>query len=71
MQARIGDRLIVGQGPYRTGEIIAVPRDDGQPPYAVKWLSDGNIAIVLPDQYMRIVPASHPAGLGRCQGTPG
>ena len=34
--------------------IIAVPRADGTPPYIVKWLSDGHIAMVVPDHHMRV-----------------
>lgn len=64
MRAKVGDRLLVGHGRRRTGLIADVPRPDGQPPYIVKWLSDGHIAMVLPDQYARVIPASHPAGTG-------
>lgn len=64
MHAQVGDRLLVGHGHQRTGLIIAVPRSDGQPPYIVKWLSSGHIAMVFPDQYDRIVPPGHPAGTG-------
>jgi len=32
---------------------------DGHPPYIVKWMSGGNIAMVDPDQYARVIPASH------------
>jgi Domain of unknown function (DUF1918) len=64
MQAQVGDRLLVGPGQDRTGLVVGVPRDDGLPPYIVKWLSDGHIAMVYPDQYARIIPAAHPAGTG-------
>jgi uncharacterized protein DUF1918 len=62
MRAQVGDRLLVGHGRQRTGLIIGLLRSDGQPPYVVRWLSGGNIAMVFPDQYARIVPAGHPAG---------
>ena len=39
------------------GEVVGVPSADGSPPYIIKWLKDGHIAMVLPDQYSRIVPA--------------
>ena len=55
MRARIGDRLVVGEG--RIGEVVGVPSADGSPPYIIKWLKDGHIAMVYPDQYARIVPA--------------
>src|SRR6516162_9212300 len=54
MRARIGDRLVVGDD--RIGEVVGVPSADGSPPYIIKWLKDGHIAMVLPDQYSRIVP---------------
>ena len=62
MHAQVGDRLLVGPGQHRIGLILDVPRPDGLPPYIIKWLNDGHIAMVFPDQYARIVPASHPAG---------
>jgi hypothetical protein len=58
MRARIGDRLVVGEG--RIGEVVGVPSADGSPPYIIKWLKDGHIAMVLPDQYARIIPAGEP-----------
>jgi hypothetical protein len=58
--ADIGDRLIVEGDPARAGLIIGVPRDDGSPPYIVKWLADGHIAMVSPGEFARIVPAGAP-----------
>jgi Domain of unknown function (DUF1918) len=55
MRARVGDRLVVGKD--RTGVVVGVPSADGSPPYIIKWLTDGHIAMVFPDQYSRIVPA--------------
>jgi Domain of unknown function (DUF1918) len=55
MRAQIGDRLVVG--PDRIGIVIGVPAANGSPPYVVKWLKDGHIALVQPDEYARIVPA--------------
>jgi Domain of unknown function (DUF1918) len=55
MRARVGDRLVVGHD--RVGIVIGVPAVDGSPPYVVKWLKGGNIALVQPDQYSRIVSA--------------
>ncbi len=52
MIARIGDRLLVDG--TRVGLIIAVPHDDGTPPYIVRWQSDGHIAMVVPDHHMRV-----------------
>jgi Domain of unknown function (DUF1918) len=64
MRAQVGDRLLVGHDRQRTALVIGVPRSDGLPPYIVKWLSSGHIAMVFPDQYARIVPPGHPAGTG-------
>ena len=60
MRARVGDRLVVGSD--RIGVVIGVPAEDGSPPYIVKWLEGGHIAMVQPDQYSRIVPAGQPIG---------
>jgi hypothetical protein len=57
MRAQVGDRLLVGLGRPRIGLIVGVPRSDGLPPYIVKWLGSGHIAMVFPDQYARILPA--------------
>jgi hypothetical protein len=54
MRARVGDRLVVGED--RIGEVVGVPSADGSPPYIIKWLKDGHIAMVFPDQYARVVP---------------
>jgi uncharacterized protein DUF1918 len=59
MRAQVGDRLVVGHD--RVGLVIGVPAADGSPPYVVKWLKGGNIALVQPDHYSRIIPAGEPA----------
>jgi Domain of unknown function (DUF1918) len=58
MHADVGDRLVVGMEPERVGLIIAVPHADGTPPYVVRWLSTGHIAMVSPGQFGRIVRGS-------------
>jgi hypothetical protein len=58
MRAQVGDQLVVDS--ERVGIVIGVPAKDGSPPYIIKWLKDGHIAMVLPDQYSRIVPAGEP-----------
>jgi hypothetical protein len=58
MRARVGDQLVVGHD--RIGIVLGVPSADGSPPYVVKWLNDGHIALVQPDEYSRIVPAGQP-----------
>jgi ABC-type sugar transport system substrate-binding protein len=58
MRANIGDVLVVAGSGSRAGLIIGVVGQDGSPPYVIKWLSDGHIAMVTPDPYSRIVPSS-------------
>jgi Domain of unknown function (DUF1918) len=58
MRANVGDMLIVPGRESRVGQVIRVVGQDGAPPYVVKWLSDGHIAMVTPSQYARIFPAS-------------
>lgn len=58
MYAHVGDRLVVDGEPPREGIIIGVPHDDGSPPYVVKWLAGGHIAMVFPDQFARVVRAT-------------
>ncbi len=58
MRAAVGDMLVVHGAGIRTGLIIGVVGKNGTPPYVVRWLGDGHIAMVTPDQYSRIRPAS-------------
>jgi hypothetical protein len=60
MRANVGDVLVVAGSESRTGLIIGIVGQDGAPPYVIKWLSDGHIAMVTPDPYSRIV--SSPGG---------
>ena len=62
MRAHVGDQLVVGED--RIGRVVGVPAADGAPPYIIKWLKDGHIAMVFPDQYARVIPAWEPAGGG-------
>lgn len=57
MYAHVGDTLVIDADPPRTGLIIGVPHADGSPPYVVKWVADGHIAMVSPDRFARVVPA--------------
>jgi hypothetical protein len=57
MYAHVGDRLIMEGDPARAGLIIDVPHEDGTPPYIVRWLASGHIAMVSPGQFARIIPA--------------
>ncbi len=62
MRARIGDWLVVGEG--RVGQVVGVRSADGSPPYIIKWLKDGHIAMVFPDPYARIIPTGEPVTTG-------
>lgn len=64
MYAHVGDRLLAEGDSARTGLIIGVPHPDGSPPYIVRWLANGQIAMVFPGEFARVIPASHPAGMG-------
>jgi hypothetical protein len=57
MYAHVGDKLVIDGDPRRTGIIIGVPHDDGSPPYVVKWVADGHIAMVFPDRFARVISA--------------
>jgi Domain of unknown function (DUF1918) len=61
VKAAPGDRLIIDGDVRRVGEVIAVPHQDGSPPYVVKWQRSGHIALVSPDCYASIVPAASAA----------
>jgi hypothetical protein len=61
MRAKAGDRLIVAGGTDRIGVVLSALGPDGSPPYVIKWLKGGHIAMVSPDKYSRIAPAEHPA----------
>jgi hypothetical protein len=63
MRARVGDRLVIDDGNNRVGIIMSVLGQNGSPPYVIKWLGDGHLAMVFPDQYARVMPGGHPAGL--------
>ena len=58
MRAQVGDRLIIDGDHARAGLIIGVPHADGSPPYIVKWLADGHIAMVSPGEFARVIPAA-------------
>ncbi|MBO0819291.1 MAG: DUF1918 domain-containing protein [Nocardiopsaceae bacterium] len=57
MRAQVGDRLVLEGDASRSGLIIGLEHEDGSPPYVVRWLADGHIALVYPGPYARIVRA--------------
>jgi hypothetical protein len=64
MKARVGDRLLPDGEQRRAGVIIGLPNADGSPPYVVKWLSDGHIALFFPGPYTKVVRAASANGAG-------
>jgi hypothetical protein len=52
MHAFIGDRIVVRRtnlgGPGRDGEIIEVERENGRPPYRVRWSHTGHVSLFFP-----------------------
>ncbi len=56
MRAQVGDRLIPDGDPSRIAVVIGLKNADGSPPYIVRWLSSGHVALVSPGPYARIVP---------------
>lgn len=62
MYAHVGDRLVMDGDAARTGLIIEIPHDDGSPPYVVKWLATGHIAMVSPGEFSRVIPATEAKG---------
>jgi hypothetical protein len=68
MRAQVGDRLIPDGDPDRIGVIIGLRNADGSPPYVVKWLTSGHIALVFPGPYARIVPADRAGGAAESAG---
>ena len=56
MKADVGDRLVTeGSDGPRECLIIGLHQADGSPPYVVRWLTDGHIALVFPGPYTRLV----------------
>jgi len=55
MKAQVGDRLVPDGDPHRVGVIISLRNADGSPPYVVKWLSSGHIALVFPGPYTHVM----------------
>jgi len=60
MKAQVGDRLVVrgrhvGDG-ERSGEILEVRGDKGEPPYRVRW-DDGVVDLIIPSSDATVRPA--------------
>jgi hypothetical protein len=52
----VGDQLVLDGDEGRAALIIALQHPDGSPPYVVRWLNDGHLALVYPGPYARIRP---------------
>jgi hypothetical protein len=58
MKAHVGDRLITGgSDSARACTIVGLHHPDGSPPYVVRWLADGHIALMFPGPYTKLVQA--------------
>ncbi len=60
MIARVGDRLVL-KGIHvgdvaRVGVITGLHHPDGTPPYEVRWLDDGHVAMVFPGAEAHVEP---------------
>src|SRR5580658_418895 len=55
VKARVGDKLIVEGEQARKALSIALPQAAGSPPYVVKGQRDGQISMIFPSQYSRIL----------------
>jgi len=74
MHAFIGDRIVVRSthlgGPGRDGEIIAVERANGRPPYRVRWSDNGRVTLFFPGPDAYVDPRGRsyePVGAVRAQ----
>lgn len=65
MNAKVGDRLVLEgthvNDPRRTGVIIEVHGDDGEPPYLVRWLDTEHETLCFPGSDARVEPPSETA----------
>ena len=52
MKAQVGDMLVVSGHrvgePDRTGEVVEVRGEDGEPPYVVRWDDTGHEGLYFP-----------------------
>lgn len=62
MITHVGDRLVL-KGIHvgvvrRVGVITGLRHIDGTPPYEVRWLDDGHLALVFPGPEAHVEPAT-------------
>jgi hypothetical protein len=72
MKAHVGDQLTTeGSDRPRVCVIIGLHHADGSPPYVVRWLADGHIALMFPGPYTRLVhPSANMDGSRLLNGAP-
>lgn len=61
MNAHVGDRIVL-ESTYASRQRVAVitelRREDGRPPYLVRWLEDGRETLLFPGPHSRIEPGT-------------
>jgi Domain of unknown function (DUF1918) len=57
MQAKMGDWLVIKGPATAQGLITEVRSPDGSPPYVVRWLDTGRVAMVFPGPDAVVVTA--------------
>jgi Domain of unknown function (DUF1918) len=57
MQAKMGDWLVIKGTATEQGLITEVRSSDGSPPYVVRWLDTGRVAMVFPGPDAVVVTA--------------
>lgn len=66
MRAHLGDQLVVESpatgAPRRDGEIVGLHREDGTPPYDVRWSDTGRVTLVFPGPEAHIRRIEHGPG---------
>lgn len=69
MKARVGDRLLPDGEQRRAGVIIGLQNADGSPPYVVKWLAEGHIALFFPGPYTKVIHGAPACGVALSSST--
>lgn len=66
MRAHLGDQLVVESqatgAARRDGEIVGLHREDGTPPYDVRWSDTGEVTLVFPGSDAHVRHLGHEAG---------
>jgi hypothetical protein len=57
MQAKMGDWLVIKGPATEQGLITEVRSSDGSPPYVIRWLDTGRVAMVFPGSDAVVVTA--------------